>query len=292
MKTQRLYTEKKPANYIDDSCPVWLTSFHGMKTVDRFFNIHWHPEVQIYYFSQGNVEMYSNDGSAHMEQGDIYIVTPGQDHGVRVLSQEAIYFSVLFDLKAISADEEHFFQKEFVEPLATGKLEFSKVIHVTDEDYQQFCGPVQRLVEQHETKDKLTVYMAVMQICWALMHRSRPQNNAVIGNTREHDAVRQCADYMREHFSEKITLDQLAEMVNLHPNYLCTVFNKYSGCSPMTYLNKCRMRRARKLLRKSDLSITQVAEQCGFNSASFFSKRFKALMGTSPKEYSDAYRKK
>lgn len=292
MKSQRIYTQQNLSGYVDNSCPVWIRSQHGKWTADRFFNIHWHPEVQIYYFISGTAEIYSVDGVVEVGAGDIYFVSPGQDHGVRVRSREAFYYSVLFELKAISADEEHFFQKEFVEPLATGKLEFSKVIRVTDADYQQFYGPIQRLFEQYETKDKLTIYMSLMQICWALMQRSRPGNNTVKGNAREHDAVRQCSDYMRKHFAEKITLEQLADLVNLHPNYLCTVFNKYAGCSPMSYLNHFRLRQAKILLRETDLSIAQVAERTGFNSASFFSKRFKAAMGSSPKIYGDAYRKK
>lgn len=100
-----------------------------------------------------------------------------------------------------------------------------------------------------------------------------------------------CVAYIQKNYMHKITLEQLAVLSNLHPNYLCTLFNKYTGSSPMTYLNKVRMHRARVLLRETDLSICQIAEQTGFNSASFFSKRFKAVMGIPPAEYGAAYRK-
>lgn len=292
MKTLRVSGDIRTNGYVGDDCPVWIYTLDMKKAINKRFNLHWHPELELYYIVDGDYEFYTKKAATVLSAGDVFIVGPGVDHSVRGISEKGKYYSVGFNLKLITLDEGHFFQKSFVEPLATDMLEFDPVLHPSDADYDSFIAPIKQIVANMDQKDRLTIFSGVMLICWALMRRSTPKIHSAEGCSREHDSVRRCMDHMRINYAQKITLDQLAQMVNLHPNYLCSVFNKYIGCSPMTYLNKVRMQIARSLLRGTDLSIKQVAERTGFNSASFFSKRFKAMMGTSPKEYSDAYRKK
>jgi len=262
------------------------------KAINKRFNFHWHPELEIYYIVRGNYELYTKEETVSLKAGDICVVSPGVDHSVRGMSEEAKYYSIGFDLKLIRLDESHFFQRSFVEPLATGMLEFNPVICQKDSDYERFIGPIRQIIGHLTRPDKAAVFLGIMSFCCAIMGRSTPKTHSAKGCSREHESVRVCAEYMQTNYMHKITLDELAQKVNLHPNYFCAVFNKYEGCSPMTYLNKLRMVKARSLLRTTDLSIRQIAEQTGFNSASFFSKRFKAVMGVTPKEYGEAYRKK
>ena len=292
MKTQRIAIGIRKEGYIGDDCPVWIYTLDMKKAINKRFNFHWHPELEVYYIESGNYELYTQDEAVSLCPGDIYIVGPGVDHSVRGMSEKAKYYSIGFDLKLIRLDETHFFQKTFVEPLATGMLDFNPVIRRSDPGYSNFIGPIRQIIGHLTQPDKVSVFFGILSFCHAIMSRSTPKERLIKGCSREHESVRFCAEYMQTNYMHKITLEQLAQMVNLHPNYLCTVFNKYEGCSPMTYLNKLRMTKARSLLRTTDLSVRQVAERTGFNSASFFSRRFKAVMGTSPKEYSDAYRKK
>lgn len=292
MQSQRISGASKANRYYyGDDCLAWAYGLSNQKAIGKRFNYHWHPELELYYVTEGDYELYTGQTTYALNTGDICIISPGVDHSFRCISQHGMYYSIGFSTRFVGLDEGHFFQKSFIEPLGQGALDFDPVVRPADSDYAAFQQQVERVIQSRERKDKLVMYVAAVSICCALMQRSRPKEKRPVGFSKEHDSVQQCIAYMQKNYMSKITLDQLAELANLHPNYLCTLFNKYTGSSPMTHLNKVRMQRARVLLRETELSIRQIAEQTGFNSASFFSKRFKAVMGIPPAEYGAAYRK-
>jgi len=277
--------------YYGDDCPAWVFSFDNQKAIDKPFNSHWHPDLEIYYVEEGAYEFYIGQTVISLHNGDMCIISPGTEHSIQSKSQKARFYSIGITTRLLSLDEGHFFQTSFLEPLGQGLLEFDPVVHPTDRDYNSFYVPVEQIVQSSEQKDKVTMYGSAVSICCALIRRSTLKTEKPEGFSKEHDAVQQCILYMQKNYMNKITLEQLAELSNLHPNYLCALFRKYTGASPMTYLSKIRLQRARKLLRETEFNVRQVAERTGYNSASFFSKRFKAVMGVSPLEYGNAYRK-
>jgi AraC-like DNA-binding protein/mannose-6-phosphate isomerase-like protein (cupin superfamily) len=290
MKSQRISAGMQESYYGED-CPAWLFSMDNQKAIDRPFNNHWHPNLEFYYVIEGTYQIRLDNNTHILNAGDIFIVRPGENHSIQSVSQKAKYYSIGIATRLVSLDEGHFFQKSFLEPLDRGMLEFDPLVRPSDPDYQNFSMPMDRVIQTEGQKDKVVMYSGAVSICCALIQRSRIKEKKTEGFSKEHDAVQQCVLFIKKNYMHKVKLEQLAEIANLHPNYLCTLFRKYMGTSPMTYLSRVRMQRARKLLRETDLNIRQVAEQTGFNSASFFSKRFKAIMGIPPAEYGDAYRK-
>ena len=291
MQSQRISAAMQASYYYGDDCPAWAFSFDNQRAIDKSFNTHWHPDLEIYYVEDGDYEFYIGRTSISLHSGDMCVVSPGTEHSIRSTSPKAKFYSIGIAMRLLSLDEGHFFQKSFLEPLGQGLLEFDPVVHPTDRDYNSFYMPVERIVRSWKQRDKVIMYGSAVSICCTLLQRSAPKTEKPAGFSKEHDAIQQCIVYMQKNYMHKITLEQLAELSNLHPNYLCTLFHKYTGASPMSYLSGMRMQRARRLLRETDLSVRQVAEKTGFNSASFFSKRFKAVMGIPPVEYGNAYRK-
>jgi AraC-like DNA-binding protein len=89
-----------------------------------------------------------------------------------------------------------------------------------------------------------------------------------------------CEQYSRPH-----RLEDLAKLVGLHPNYLCSVFKEETGQTLFAYLNDVRIREAKRLLEFTDLSISQIAEEIGMSSHSYFSRQFKLTTGLTPRQY-------
>lgn len=291
MKSQRISAITQGQYYYGDDCPAWVFSFDSQKVIDKRFNYHWHPDLELLYVAEGAHEVYAEQNTYTLNKGDIFIVCPGLDHSVRSTSRKAKYYSIGIATRLVSLDEGHFFQKSFLEPLGQGMLDFEPIVRQGDTDYNGFFVPIEQIMNSRQQRDKVTMFASAVNICCSLIRRSHPKEKKPEVFSKEHDSLQRCILYMQNNYMHKVTLDQLAELSNLHPNYLCTLFKKYTGTSPMSYLSKIRMRRARVLLRETELNVRQVAEQTGFNSASFFSKRFKSVMGVSPAEYGNAYRK-
>lgn len=93
--------------------------------------------------------------------------------------------------------------------------------------------------------------------------------------------------YIREHLSEDITRNDIAEAVHVSPDYLSHLFREEVGQSIPRYILSKRILLAEKLLRQGGRSIRDVAIHCGFQNISYFSHQFKAMTGRAPQEYSN-----
>ena len=92
-------------------------------------------------------------------------------------------------------------------------------------------------------------------------------------------------EYLEKNFDERITLKSLADRFSLTREHLCRSFTAAFGVSPIHYLNVCRYERARELLAKTDMSVTEVAAATGYSSIHYFSRAFSGAAGVSPYEY-------
>ena len=97
--------------------------------------------------------------------------------------------------------------------------------------------------------------------------------------------IRQLLNYIRENYQKDISLDDLADSVGLHPNYVCTLFKKSVGQSYLSCLHKERIRAAKKLLLDTDLSIEDIAHQVGYNSSSQLARVFRKYESLSPTDF-------
>ncbi|RAV14814.1 AraC family transcriptional regulator [Paenibacillus contaminans] len=93
------------------------------------------------------------------------------------------------------------------------------------------------------------------------------------------------AVWMETHYSQDISLDQLAEMANVTKHHYCRKFQDYYRTTPIHYLRRKRVEAAAFLLRQSCLPIGEIAGQCGFTDLGYFGKVFRQLVGTSPSNY-------
>lgn len=91
--------------------------------------------------------------------------------------------------------------------------------------------------------------------------------------------------YIHEHFSEALSLTQMARRFSLAPEYLCRLFRKECGVGFNTYLNYYRIEKARDFLLNSQLYIAKIADLTGFGSVVQFNRIFRRLTGMSPAEW-------
>jgi len=92
-------------------------------------------------------------------------------------------------------------------------------------------------------------------------------------------------EYVEKHLSEDITIKQIARAVNFHPNYFIRYFKAHTGSSPMHYIIRIRMERAKELIVRSEMTVSEIGIAIGFNDLSYFSKAFKNYTGYSPSEF-------
>ena len=97
--------------------------------------------------------------------------------------------------------------------------------------------------------------------------------------------VRDCLNYIDFHYREPLSLENLAARFSVNKNYLSARFHKEVEVTVTDYINQTRVNRATGLLRHTALSVQQIAEQCGFTDANYFSRTYKKIQGFTPNEY-------
>ncbi len=97
--------------------------------------------------------------------------------------------------------------------------------------------------------------------------------------------VRTMIKYIETHYAEPVTLNDLCDEIHMSKEYSCRVFKEMSGTSPIVYLNQYRIQRSKELLIRTQLSVTEIASRCGFNSTSYFNKLFLRYSNCTPKKY-------
>lgn len=97
--------------------------------------------------------------------------------------------------------------------------------------------------------------------------------------------IRAAMDYVCEHFDQRPVLQDIAHACGLSPSRLSHLFREQVGLTPIQYLEQQRIRRARELLTDTALSVAEIADMVGYESPFYFSRRFTAAAGRSPRQY-------
>lgn len=99
------------------------------------------------------------------------------------------------------------------------------------------------------------------------------------------DAIYRIMEYVKLNFSQKITLEDIASYVHLSPSHISGMFRKETGQTISAYMSHIRIEKSKSLLRQPGVPIAEIADLCGFEDQSYFTRVFKKQTGISPKQY-------
>ena len=97
--------------------------------------------------------------------------------------------------------------------------------------------------------------------------------------------VNKIKEILHYEFSDKLTLEYLSKTLDIHPVHLSRDFSKYFNCNLGDYLRKLKIEKSYTLLSSKQLSLTEIAYQCGFSDQSHFNRSFKSISGISPNHF-------
>ena len=253
------------------------------RDTDYSVSLNWHPEAEILLMYEGTGVLQAGNNTISLERGCIYFLHPNEVHAMRTMGK-VFTRTLVFSKDAIALSPDHFFQKEFVEPLWDGRLQLPRVLTPEHPAYQTVYDQMDSLKTcyMYAPNYKALRLSILIHICTAMLPYCTLDEAAVSIPDTTNYTVKKCLLYLHNHYNRKVTLERMAKELNLNPNYLCTVFRKYTGQSIFTHLTHIRIEHGARLLQTTDLPVSEIATLAGFRSDCLFYRKFKGLMGVTP----------
>lgn len=140
------------------------------------------------------------------------------------------------------------------------------------------------ILEQEKDWEFKTLLTQVLIIVNRLGHTSSQKEMSDNDDKAQH--AEKIATFIREHFHEKLSIERIAKRINLSKSYVSHVFKEMTGYTVMEYVMATRLQQVKFLLEMDESKTLQhIADECGFESVSHFSRFFKKNVGMTAKQY-------
>ena len=245
-----------------------------------------HETIDIGLILAGSVKIKTCGIHQVLSVGDIYSFSPNQPYTYTEKSDELEILQIRFYTELIHTHQDHYFYKNFLEPMNQGLLQIPPFFPVNHPVAQQIKTQV-LLISQ--TSDLIQHFSAAMEICLLLLqHKTTPTKNKT-GIVIDNKITLTTVIYIMNNYQKPLRLETIAQHANCHPNYLCNVFKAYTGQTIFEHLTQVRLDVAMDILRKDNLPIGKIIEMTGFSSRNYFYKKFRQVTGISPTTYRKKY---
>ncbi|WP_338554290.1 helix-turn-helix domain-containing protein [Paenibacillus sp. KS-LC4] len=206
-----------------------------------------------------------------------FIIKPGQS--LRIANSG----SHLLDIRIIACEVVQLSRAEYKLSAASVKsfsyFQYETVSHTP----RSLRAMVQKLQEPSTFVDlqhQLENQFLFQKLIYLLMESHASQTDA-----DPRHAVERSIEYLKLHYDEAITIEQLASIAQLSRRWYTTLFKEMTGENPSDYLIRLRMDKAKELLTMSKESLYAIARKVGFEDEHYFSRRFKQKVGVAPRFY-------
>jgi AraC family L-rhamnose operon regulatory protein RhaS len=228
-----------------------------------------------------------------IEKGDVFVLTQKDIDSYRNI-QGCEFYQLSFRPESIQKIWGSFRELEGYKALFVYHPYFNvfeyetELIHLEESEMKRIIELIENI--KNELQEKETGYEQIVNSSFLVLITLLSRSYIGSANKINHKAMPliPAVAYMQAHYVEKITLRELADMVNFSTRHFNRLFQETYRMTPSQYLLRLRIERACKLLEeKIEMSVTDIAYECGFNDSNYFARVFRNEYGIAPTAYRD-----
>ena len=274
--------ENKPHGTKDDP----FSTYH-IENAGRSFQIpvHWHDEFEIIYVRSGFLTVSISGESYIGKTGEAFVVSPGNLHLMGSQTGTVDYYTFLFPLKYISFRTDDMLDEKLLEPLNSGHLMICPRVKDTAKELCEQLVDIY-MAKKDESESKITTQVGTKIILLQFILEMWKKGFVIENDTSGRNTVeKEMVSYIQQNFTGKISLREFGEQFHLSEKYISRYFKEHFHITLSQYVTYLRLEHAKQLLQDTDLPVTDVAMQSGYQNVSYFIRSFQKAYAVSPLKY-------
>ena len=277
------YNEK-----ITHGTPAFPIAYYHVNERHPRYNMpfHWHREMELIRILEGRLDIYLDAEHLDAGPGDLILIEEGIIHGGT--PSGCVYECAVFDPGLLAHTDAC---KRYFRLISRRRIQLYNYFQADSASSAPLLEASAVLFSSlrypHAGSELLTLgalYAFFGHLFENEQYVSSPDASSTF--PRKLDPLKPVLEYIDANYASAISLSDLSRLAGMSPKYFCRYFRAAIHRTPMDYLNYYRIERACHILTSSELPITEVGYQCGFNDSSYFVKTFRKYMGITPKAYS------
>lgn len=275
---------------LDADFPFHINEVLLKKTDNCEDSFHWHKFCEITYVQGGNGYYFVNGIQYEMKQGDLIIFNNIEPHGWMVQDEDMQVLVMIFLTDFVSE-----FHSDYLKPFIERGSNFKNKVHSEDALALVIASGMDEILKEYNQKIQGYQLLIKADVLRILTFLIRYYQNAVQTSSNMEDLnekknamgrLEEAFRYINVHYTEKITLGEVAQSVYMSDNYFSTYFKKVTNCSFIDYITELRLKKVNELMKVTDLNMLDIAMECGFNNMSNFYRMYKKHIGELPERKS------
>lgn len=293
---ERMQTNRRSIHATDTGDRLFSIFVTTAAPMQRTFTAHHHTSFEIAYFRRGRGTYMVADRAYEIEAGDIFLFSTDEVHFISEINEEIDALVLHIEPCFIWSPGDSIFDYSFL------KVFFDRDEHVGNritsgtplaDKLALLLSDINTECEEAKKNYELMVKIKLLTVLVTLL-RELPEHTQDTPSPRVSPGgfslVQSVLSYIHEHYTEDITLDDLAAHSGVSRNYLSGAFRRLNGMTVWNYILIKRVDLAKNYLSKTDRSMLEIAADCGFNSTANFNKAFKKYTSQTPSQYRHTHR--
>lgn len=265
----------------DYPCEVFFTDLS--RHVTGYIPEHWHSEMEFGFVTEGRLLLTCNGTEHILEEKQFYFLNSNVLHSMKLAGDIACFYSIVFHENFLSMPEQ--IHKKYILPVMDNAS--FPVFFTGEQEVVQTVSTAIACYEQKAEKYDFTFYQSMCSLWMLVYDRHLPFASA---EEKTDHRIRSMLQFIASNYHRNIGVEQIADSAGISKRECFRCFKRQLNSSPNIYLLQFRMNRAAELIRMTDYKFNQIASQCGFSSATYFTTKFKEAYGISPKAYREENR--
>ncbi len=286
---QSFETDRNQVEIIEGMTIEYPYCLHKRDLTNFIVPWHWHEELELGYIQEGTSKIVTIGAEYTVRQGDGFFVNSNVmcmkqngSSGVKTIEINHIFHPVF-----LGGHFKSRFETKYLNPVINNRQIEVHIIRRGHPTANLILKNLYHLKElQNETDSEFQTRNTLSET-WMLLIQELQENpgSQNIAGTEQANRLRSMIAYINQHYTERITLAEIAKTAGVSEREASRCFKKNIGQSPMGYLIKYRLNQSKKLLLETGMAITDICQQCGFSDSAYFGKVFRKAYGMTPSEY-------